>query len=103
MLIQTAAVQRPTATLDPYGNAVNTWSDVDSVPCRLVAKRQRIWSDERAESATVTSLTLLLPAGADAQERDRVEVDGATYVVTGLLRRNAQAPHHKSLTLERVS
>lgn|GEM_PF-2433081 len=100
---QDAQVQRTTQRLDPYGNAVLDWADVDSVPCRLVEKRERVWSSERAESLVATVYLLLVPASADVQERDRVIVDSTTYTVTAVLARNARATHHKSLTLEVVS
>lgn len=99
-------IQRNSAqTLDAYGNAKSDWYDVVLTPGRLVEKRQRIWSDERQESLVVTSYLLLLPAGTDAQERDRgVRVaTGETYTVTGILARHARAAHHLSLTVERVS
>ncbi len=103
LLIHQATVQRSTAVLDAYGNASLTWYDYDSVPCRLVEKRERIWSNERAESVVVTRYLLLVPAGTEVQERDRVQVDGVTYTVGAVLTRNTRATHHKSLSLEVVS
>ncbi len=96
-------IQRGTQTLDAYGNASLSWYDVAHVPGRLVTKRSRVWSDERAEALLVTTYLLLLPAGTDVQERDRVDVEGTTYTVAALLPRNGRAAHHLSLTLERVS
>ena len=102
-LIHTADLQRGTEHADPYGNATRTWYDVASVPCRLVEKRERVWSDERAEALVVTAYLLLVPADTDVAERDRVIVDSTTFTITAVLARNARAAHHKSLSLEVVS
>jgi len=102
-LASDVTIQRGTQTLDPYGNASLSWYDVGQAPGRLVEKRERVWSNERAEAAVVTAYLLLVPAGTDVAERDRVQVDGVTYTVAALLARNARAAHHLSLTLERVA
>lgn len=90
---------------DAYGNAKSDWYDVATVPGRLVEKRQHIWSDERKESLVVSNMLLLVPASADAQERDRAVrvADGETYTVTGILMRRARAAYHLSLSVERVT
>lgn len=102
-LSQDVQIQRGTTNQDAYNNAALSWYDVALVPGRLVEKRQRIWNDERAESAVVTNYLLLVPASADVQERDRAQVGDTTYTVTGILTRGARAAHHLSLTLERVA
>lgn len=102
-LSQNGQIQRGTETLDAYGNASLSYYDVDYVPGRFVEKRQRIWSDERAESIVVTNYLWLMPAGRDVQVRDRLIVDDVTYTITGILARNTRATHHLSLTLERVA
>ena len=102
-LIHTATVQRATQTADPYGNGRLSWYDVAVTPCRLVEKAERIWTDERAEWAVHTVYLLLVPAGCEVAERDRVEVDSVTYSVTACLNRSSRFVHHKSLALERVS
>lgn len=96
-------IQRGIETADAYGNASLSWYDVALVPGRLVEKRQRVWSDERVESLVVTNFLLLVPAGTDVVERDRVSIDSVAYVVSSLLARNARAAHHLSLQLDRVA
>lgn len=96
-------IQRGTQTLDAYGNAVLDWYDVALVPGRLVEKRERVWVSERAEAMVVTNYLLLVPAGTDVQERDRVMIGDVAYVVMALLERNARAAHHLSLTLDKVA
>ena len=102
-LIHTATIQRGNAALDSYGNATYTWEDLVDTFCRLVEKTERVWISERAESAVVTRYVLLVPATTDVAERDRVVVDGVTYEVEHMLRRNARALYHKSLQLSKVS
>ncbi len=101
-LSSSVTIQRPSETTDAYGNATRAYATVDSGYGRLVEKRQRIWSDERAESLVVTTPLLLVPPDMDVLERDRAIVDGVTFVITSLLVRNARAAHHKSMAVERV-
>lgn len=102
-LASDVTIQRGTQTLDPYGNASLSWYDVGLVPGRLVEKRERVWSNERAEATVATAYLLLLPAGTDVAERDRVEVGGTVYIVAAVLARNGREAKHISLAVERVA
>jgi hypothetical protein len=108
--IHRCTIQRPyDEALDAYGNGTPVFRDVATdVACRLVEKaetqydQQRI-INERAEDVIVTRYTLLLAAGVDAQERDRVVVDGRTFTIEALARRNARAAHHVTARLRLVA
>lgn len=104
-------IQRALRTTDAYDNAVETWQDVESnVPCRLVEKTMRTEKSELAENMILKAPLLLVGAGADLQERDRIAgvtfedgtVTTSVYVVTALLNRRSTALHHKSALLEVV-
>ncbi len=103
--IHRCTIERPGGTtLDAFNNAAATYSTVAaSVPCRLVEKEEQVRTDERAESVVRTKYTLLLNAGIDVRERDRVLVDGRTFTIAAVMKRNARGPHHVSVRLEIVS
>jgi hypothetical protein len=103
--IHTCTIERSSgSTVDAYGNASNYFQIVASgEPCRLVEQEQTVRSDEQVESLAVTKYKLMLGAGTDVQERDRVTVDGRSFVITGVLKRNARGPHHVTVKLERAS
>lgn len=101
--IHRCTIQRATITLDAYNNAIPTWSDMaTNVVCRLVEKEERRITDERAEDTISTKYKLMLAANANVLERDRVIVEGRTFTVEALLRRNARAAHHVTALLSIV-
>ncbi len=105
--IHQCTIDRPDETLDAYGNADPVYRQIASgVACRLVEKDERVWSTELQESMVVTKYLLLLGAGVDVSERDRVAVnDGVstrTFTIAARLKRNARGPHHISARLEIV-
>lgn len=103
--IHTCAIERQSGTAkDAYGNRTEFLTIVATgVPCRLVEKEQVVRSDERVEGLAVTKYKLMLGADANVQERDRITVDGRSFVITGVLKRNARSPHHVTVVLERAS
>lgn len=110
-LIHRCTIERAQRTLDAYGNAVETWSAVDSdVPCRLVEKAMRAVRTELAENMVLKTPLLLLGAGADVQERDRITgvtfedgtVTTRVWNVSALLNRRSMTLYHKSAVLEVV-
>ena len=109
-LIHLCTIQRSTKTLDAYRNAVETWRDVAvGVQCRLVAKAQRVFSDELAQWFTLTTYTVLLPAGTDIQTADRVanvvyedgSTDAGPFTVNAVLPRRGVGLHHISVQVTR--
>mgnify|MGYP000321372952 CR=1 FL=1 len=101
--IHRCTIQRATMTLDEYNNAKPAWANVaTAVACRLVEKEERRFTNERAEDAISTKYKLMLAANADVLERDRVIVEGRTFTVEALLRRNARAAHHVTALLSVV-
>lgn len=102
--------QRAEQTLDAYQNAVATWRDVNvEVPCRLVAKAQQVYSDVQAQFFTLTTYTVLLPAGTDILPEDRVTdvvledgtTDAGPFSVNAVLVRRGRAAHHVSVSVTR--
>lgn len=112
-LLHTCTIQRADKTqMDAYQQAKPVWADLETgIACRLVERTQRIVNDERTQLTAVTAFTLLLPAGTDILEDDRVTdladggvvFDAGPYHVTAVLRRRAWAEHHVSVALERVT
>lgn len=112
-LLHTCAIQRADkAQRDAYQQAVPVWADLATgVACRLVERSQRVFDHERAQLVTVTTYTLLLPAGTDVRPDDRVTavadngalLDAGPFRIASVLRRRAMAEHHVSATLERVA
>jgi hypothetical protein len=109
--IHRCEIQRGVSQKDPYHNdAPPVWSTLASdVPCRLVLKAQRIFSTDTAQQVEITKYLLLLPAGTDITEDDRVvslvDETGATdgpFGVLSVLPRRARAVRHISVELERI-
>src|SRR5512134_2113294 len=105
------AIQRPAITgQDAYNNDVTQPATAAAgVPCRLVVKTQTILSDDRAQRVTVTRYMLLLAAGTEVREGDRIidlvledGVREGPFRVKAILPRRARALHHVTLELERV-
>jgi hypothetical protein len=105
------AIQRPAVTgQDAYNNDVTqTATAAAGIPCRLVMKTQAILSDDRVQRVAVTRYMLLLPAGTDVREGDKVIdlvlEDGtrqSPFRVKAILPRRGQTMHHVTLELERV-
>ena len=104
-------IGRASRVEDAYGNVSETWSDVETnVPCRFVEKSMALEQNERAENAVVKQPMLLLGAGVDIAERDRISgltlEDGTVLTrvwhVESLLVRRAYAAHHQTALLKVV-
>jgi len=111
--LHTCTIQRPTVVgKDRYQADRVTWADVAvEAPCRFVEKSQRVFSTDLAQFVVTTTYTLLLAAGADVLEGDRIadvrledgSVQAGPFEVASALRRRARALHHLSLGLEIVT
>jgi hypothetical protein len=97
---------------DAHNNSVEAWdTPIENVICRLVEKREKIWKDERADSAVQTTYQLILSADADLRERakiSKVTLEDATvmsqkFTVTEILARRKKSLHHKTALLEKIS
>ena len=118
-LIHTCTIQRASVAEDPYGNDIRSWSDHEQgVACRLVAKRDHIYSDALSQYVTVTTEMLLVAADTDLQAEDRITdlvlEDGSTvttdddavsqvFQIESVLPRRSRSHHHTAVTLKRVS
>jgi hypothetical protein len=111
-LIHSCTIQRQTAAPDdPYHQSAPVYgAHLEGVPCRLVTKAQRVVSDDRTQFVVVTVHKLLVPAGTDVTEDDRVVsvtledgVQKGPFGIGALLPRRARALHHVTLELEDVT
>lgn len=102
--IHRCTIERDTETaLSAYGNAAEAWVTVQAdAPCRLVEKDERVRTDEIAESLVRTKYLLLMGAGTDLRERDRVTIGARVFSISAVMSRNARGPHHVSARLEIV-
>lgn len=111
-LIHTCTIENAVSgAVDAHNNATPLWdAPITDVRCRLIESRERVLSDERQESAIVTTYKLLVNASVDLQDRARVTkvtVDGVeiadVFTVTEVLLRNGRNSRHKMAMLERFS
>lgn len=109
-----------TCTIEPAASgAVNVYNNpaksygtaVTGVRCRLVEKREKIWSNERQESIVQTVYMLLVGRAEVISEKSKISLvtleDGSTisdvFVVTELFIRRGRNARHKTAMLERLS
>lgn len=87
------------------------WRDwLTGVRCRRVTKQQRVADTAFAERPVITTDMLLVPAGTDVQQGDRVvnivDETGATtagpFKIESVIIRRGRAARHVSLILEKV-
>jgi hypothetical protein len=113
LLIHTCTIE-PAAggTVNVYNNPAKAFgTPVTGVRCRLVESRERVWSDERQESAIQSVYKLMLSFDAVISEKSRIPLvtleDGTAindrFVVTELFVRRGRNSRHKLATLERIS
>lgn len=111
----TCDVHRPRSVKDALNAEKLRWPDdipvhLSDVRCRLVIKDQRVADTAFAERPIVTTYLLLLPAGTDVRQRDRIAnitdaagtVDAGPFRVEKVRKRRARAVRHISLELERL-
>lgn len=106
------AVDRPTPSLDSYGNDAPTYAQrLAGLACRLVAKQQRVGDGVYAERPVVTTYLLLIPGEADVRQGDRIRdvvdvqgrvVDAGPFRIVAALPRRAASVRHRSYSLERM-
>lgn len=112
--IHTCSIERDSGSgEDVHGGKTESWSagSRTGVPFRLVEKRERLHSDDRAAALVVTVYKGLFGHDADIEEKDRLTsvtledgtVLGETFYVEELLVRRARAARHKTVILERRS
>lgn len=113
-LIHTCSIERSRSTTDSYKAEQLLWPpDIPphlvEVPCRLVIKEQRVGDSAFAERPVITTYRLLLAAGVDVRQRDRITtirdeeglVDAGPFRVEEVMKRRARTVRHISLLLER--
>lgn len=111
-LIHTCTIQRYLSVGDDSLKAPKRdWRDhLVGVRCRRVTKQQRVADTAFAERPVVATEMLVVPAGTDVRQGDRVTniVDETGAVEVGVFRiesviiRRGRAARHVSLVLERV-
>jgi len=114
-LIHRCTRQRATISPDELRQDIKDYSAqlLTDLPCRLVIKTQRIFSNDRAQLVTVTVYKLLLAPGADVVAGDRITdlvyedgseaQDAETFAVRAILPRRGRTVRHISLSLERIA
>jgi|CXWL01.1.fsa_nt_gi hypothetical protein len=113
LLIHTCSIRNAApGGLDAHNNEAPAFDPlIRGTRCRLVEKRERIWSDERGENTVKTVYLLIVGAGADLREHAEVtevtledaSVMAGMFVVTEILTRRRMVAHHKTAMLEKVS
>lgn len=99
-------VLRATAGTPKYGNTTLDWtSPTSTATYGWLAQRGSTEPVATGRSSIViTDQVLFLPSDTDVTERDRIEVDGRTYAVTGIpvRARTPQGVHHLEVALRAV-
>jgi hypothetical protein len=83
---------------------------IEGLRCRRVTKQQRVGDTAFAERPVTTTDMLLVPAGTDVQQGDRVvnvidetgTTEVGTFKIESVIIRRGRAARHVSLILERV-
>jgi hypothetical protein len=112
-LIHTCTIQRFLPAGDDSLKAPKKdWRDwLTGVRCRRITKQQRVADTAFAERPVITADLLLVPAGTDIKQGDRVTtivdetgaVEAGTFTIESVIIRRGRAARHVSLNLERVS
>jgi hypothetical protein len=114
-LIHTCDIERPEVYQDSYGEDKYRWppdipTHLSEQRCRLIIKAQRVADSALAERPVITTYKLLLPAGTDVRQGDRITnvedeeevVDAGPFSVDEVLKRRARAVRHITLRLEKA-
>lgn len=110
-LIHTCSTERPDTTEGVYGQDRHTWeAHLSNVRCRLVIKEQKRVVDTEHEGAVISTYKIMVLAGTDLKQGDRVAQvvadDGTTwgpFTISEVLPRRSRRTHHITFTLERLS
>lgn len=112
-LIHTCTIENQIAgAVNAYNNEAKAYdAPIVEVRCRLVEKREHIWSTERQEGVVQTVYLLLVGASVDLDERAKISKvtleDGTivrdTFAVTEVLAHRSRSAHHKTAMLTRIS
>ncbi len=109
-LAHRCTIQRNVAAdKDAYNNTAESWTVIaEVVHCRLVEDRETVAQSETAQPLALSTYTLLVLAGIDLADGDRItnviyedgSTDARTFKVTGVVKRRARVARHQSATLE---
>jgi hypothetical protein len=111
-LIHTCVIENAgPGKLNVHGNEKKDYMPAISARCRLVEDRERVWNDERGESAIQSVYKLFFMNDVDITERAKISsialedsvVLNGKFVVTELFVRRGRNSRHKMAALERVS
>ena len=82
----TCAIGRPTDGVDANGENTVVWTTVAEVPCRLTMdRRNAVNADIGQKETNRTYYRLFVPVGTDAQDGDRVQINGEMYEVLRII------------------
>jgi len=112
ILIHTCTIQRSTPATSTSGEPIPSWADVDTlVLCRYIQQRQS-FPNEGLTAEHIRVDLVLLKAGTDIQEDDRISsivlaADSTTVLsgpltVTSVIRRNTTETNHLSVAVEAI-
>ena len=92
LLPSTCVIYRRTLSDDGNGGKATTYTETETVDCRLVFYSNRPGAPDRTQGGKVRAADLFLlsvPQSTDIRETDRVEINGTTYdVVSDLAERS---------------
>jgi hypothetical protein len=82
---QTVTILRESSSgVDAYGDPVTSITTRVEVTGCAVAPRMSTEPTERGRQGVIVGLSLYAPTGTDVRYTDRVEIDGAVYLVDGI-------------------
>jgi hypothetical protein len=81
---ESVTVRRPGTTTDAYLNTITTWSSpTETTVTGCAFAPTSATEDNDGRTATITTVTLYMPATADVAASDRIVARGVTYEVDG--------------------
>lgn len=112
-LIHRCTIQRATRAPDALRQDIKSYQPHSTaVPCRLIAKTQRIYSTQQAQLLSLTVHKLFLAPGVDIQAGDRITdllyedsqlISAEIFAVRTILPRRGRTVRHITLELERIT
>jgi len=77
-----ANIQRRTLTPDGYGNQTETWSTVQSPPCRIAPyKEKKIETEQAGVITAIAEFIVTLPYDVVINATDRLQINGTQYEI----------------------
>ena len=84
-LTDSAIIQRTTVTINAAGDSVTTWSNIETVDCRLLPYQIKEASGDIAKREAVTTrYWLIMAVTTTVRAGDRFQISGLRYELTEL-------------------